>query len=93
MKSNYNTKLQNFSTLSLTELNAKASYLKRIDKKYLLNWSQFAEILDELKEDFLVLEIKWQKIFSYDKIVINKFKKVIYDWYNYEFSYGKIKKW
>jgi hypothetical protein len=37
MKSNYNTKLQNFSTLSLTELNAKASYLKRIDKKYLLN--------------------------------------------------------
>lgn len=71
MKSNYNTKLQNFSTLSLTELNAKASYLKRIDKKYLLNWSQFAEILDELKEDFLVLEIKWQKIFSYDNVYMD----------------------
>ncbi len=71
MKSNYNSKLQKFSTLSLTELNAKASYLKRIDKKYLLNWSQFSEILNELKKDFQVLEIKWQKIFSYDNVYMD----------------------
>jgi hypothetical protein len=37
MKSKYNSKLQKFSTLTLTELNAKASYLKRIDTKFLLN--------------------------------------------------------
>jgi hypothetical protein len=58
MKPNYNNKLQTFSTLSLSELNAKASYLKRIDTKFLLNGKQFAEILDELKRDFQILEIK-----------------------------------
>jgi len=71
MKSNYNSKLQNFSTLSLTELNAKASFLKRIDKKYLLNWKQFSDVLDDLKKDFQVLEIKWQKIFSYDNVYMD----------------------
>ncbi|MDP2396388.1 MAG: hypothetical protein Q8S84_06955 [bacterium] len=45
MKSTYNTKLQDFEPISLSELNAKASFLKRIDKKFLLNADQFAEVL------------------------------------------------
>jgi hypothetical protein len=55
----------------LSELNAKASFLKRIDKKYLLNWAQFSDVLDDLKNDFQVLEIKWQKVFSYDNVYLD----------------------
>jgi hypothetical protein len=58
MTNTYNSKLKNFNSISLTELKAKASYLKRIDKKYLLTLNQFSEILEDLKEDFNVLEIK-----------------------------------
>jgi hypothetical protein len=58
MSAKYNSKLQNFSTLNLSELNSSASFLKRIDTKYLLNGKQFSEVLEELKNDFHVLEIK-----------------------------------
>lgn len=71
MSTIYNTRLQNFWTINLTELNATASYLKRIDKKYLLNGKQFSEVLNDLKGDFKVLEIKWQKIFSYDNVYMD----------------------
>jgi hypothetical protein len=54
----YKNTIQNFKTISLTELNAKASYLKRIDKKFLLSSSQFKEIFAELGKNFKVLEIK-----------------------------------
>ena len=71
MKKNYRSKLQNFSTLSLTELNASASFLKRIDTKYLLNGEDFSNVLGNLKNDFHVLEIKWQKVFSYDNVYMD----------------------
>ena len=66
-----NTKLQDFWTISLTELNASSSFLKRIDRKFLLNWKQFSEILWDLKGDFKVLEIKGQKVFSYDNVYMD----------------------
>ena len=71
MKSSYNSKLIKFSTLNLTELNATASYLKRIDTKFLLNWKQFSDVLDDLKKDYQVLEIKGKKIFSYDNVYMD----------------------
>lgn len=63
--------LNNFSTLSLTELNAKASYLKRIDRKFLLTYWQFSDILNDLKENFQVLEIDWKRVFSYDNVYMD----------------------
>ena len=66
-----NTKLQDFWTISLTELNASSSFLKRIDRKFLLNWKQFSEVLGDLKDDFKVLEIKGQKVFSYDNVYMD----------------------
>jgi hypothetical protein len=63
--------LKNFDKLSLTELNAKASYLKRIDRKFLLTNSQFKEVLKDLKEDFQVLEIAENRVFSYDNIYMD----------------------
>lgn len=71
MWATYTSRLQKFRTISLTELNATASYLKRIDTKYLLNSKQFSEILEDLKKDFHVLEIKWKKIFSYDNVYMD----------------------
>ena len=71
MWATYTSKLQHFWTLSLSELNAQASYLKRIDRKFLLNGSQFDEILEELKKDFYVLEIKGKKVFSYDNVYMD----------------------
>lgn len=71
MWATYASKLQNFWTISLSELNATASYLKRIDTKFLLNGKQFAEVLDDLCKDFVVLEIKGKKIFSYDNVYMD----------------------
>lgn len=79
MTNNYNSKLKNFKSISLTELKTKASYLKRIDKKYLLNIKKFSEILEDLKEDFHVLEINWKKIFTYDNIYMDSEDYLFYN--------------
>lgn len=79
MKPTYNAKLQDFEPISLSELNARASFLKRIDKKFLLNANQFADILEDLKNDFKVLEIKGKKIFSYDNIYMDSDDYLFYN--------------
>lgn len=66
-----NKNLKKFKSITLTELNAQASFLKRIDRKYLLTTSQFLEIIWELKEEFKVLEIAGKKIFSYDNVYMD----------------------
>ena len=71
MKSIFKEQLKTFDKLSLTELNAKASYLKRIDRKFLLTNSQFKEVLKDLKQDFQVLEIAENRVFSYDNIYMD----------------------
>ena len=71
MKPTYSSRLQDFWTLSLSELNATASYLKRIDTKYLLNGKQFFDVLEDFKKDFQILEIKGQKVFSYDNVYMD----------------------
>lgn len=71
MSAKLNNKLKTFKSISLTELNSKASFLKRIDRKFLLNWKQFSDILSELKENFQVLEIDGKKIFQYDNIYMD----------------------
>lgn len=64
-------KLHNFQPITLTELNATASFLKRIDRKFLLNSKQFSEVIAELKEEFQVLEIAGKKVFSYDNVYMD----------------------
>ncbi len=66
-----NKNLKKFQTISLSELNAKASFLKRIDRKYLLTTKEFLEIISELKNNFKILEINWKKVFSYDNIYMD----------------------
>lgn len=67
----FDTTLDTFQALTLTELNAQASYLKRIDRKFLITKSEFSNILKDLKDDFHVLEIAGRKVFSYDNIYMD----------------------
>jgi len=64
-------RLSGFSTINLTELNATASYLKRIDRKFLLTEKQFLNILQDLSEDFRALEIDGKRVFLYDNVYMD----------------------
>lgn len=86
MATAFDSKLQNFQALTLTELNAQASYLKRIDRKFLLTKSQFSEILEDLKEDFQVLEIAGKKVFSYDNVYMDTDNYLFYNQHQDKFK-------
>jgi len=63
--------VKDFEKISLDELNQTSSYLKRIDRKFLVTANQFKELLKEFKKDFKVLEINWKRIFSYDNVYMD----------------------
>ncbi|MDD2907673.1 MAG: polyphosphate polymerase domain-containing protein [Candidatus Gracilibacteria bacterium] len=75
----YSSKLKNFKSITLNQLNATASFLKRIDKKFLLNSKQFALILEDLKENFNVLEINGKKVFNYDNVYMDTADYLFYN--------------
>ncbi len=64
-------RLSGFSAINLTELNATASYLKRIDRKFLLTEKEFLNILEDLSEDFRSLEIDGKRVFLYDNVYMD----------------------
>lgn len=64
-------RLSGFSAINLTELNATASYLKRIDRKFLLTEQSFLEILGDLSKDFRALEIDGKRTFLYDNVYMD----------------------
>jgi len=67
----FDEQLVNFDPLTLSELNASASFLKRIDTKFLCTKDEFNEILKDLKKDFRILEIAWNRVFSYDNVYMD----------------------
>ncbi|MCD5380730.1 polyphosphate polymerase domain-containing protein [Candidatus Gracilibacteria bacterium] len=71
--------LSEFSQINLEQLNASASFLDRIDRKFLLTEKQLEDILKEFDDDFYVLEIAGQKIFSYDNVYMDTLN---YKFYN-----------
>lgn len=64
-------RLSGFSAINLTELNATASYLKRIDRKFLLTEKEFLNILWDLSDDFRALEIGGKRTFLYDNVYMD----------------------
>jgi len=54
---NFLSTLNDFSAINLEQLNTSASFLDRIDRKFLLTQSQLEEILDEFDSSFYVLDI------------------------------------
>jgi len=72
-------RLSGFSAIDLTELNATASYLKRIDRKFLLTEKKFLEILKDLSEDFRALEIDGKRVFLYDNVYMDTDEYLFYN--------------
>jgi hypothetical protein len=70
--------MKDFDKLSLTELNSQASFLKRIDRKFLLTSSQFEVVLKDLKKDFRVLEIAENRVFDYDNVYMDSEDHLFY---------------
>ncbi len=92
MNNYFKNKLNDFDPLTLTELNASASFLKRIDTKFLLTKNEFSNILDDLLKDFRVLEIAWKRIFSYDNVYMDTQDYFFYNQHqNKETSRTKIR--
>ena len=65
------SRLSNFTAIDLKELNATASYLKRIDRKFLLTEKKFLKVLEDLSDDFRALEIDGKRVFLYDNVYMD----------------------
>jgi len=92
MANDLNSKLLNFSSINLTQLNATSSFLKRIDRKYLITIENLKDILSDLNDDFQVLEINEKRIFSYDNIYMDTEDYLFYNQHqNKESSRTKIR--
>ena len=63
--------VKDFSEISLEKMNSEASYLDRIDKKYILSDKKLMSILDDFKDNFLILEINWKNIQNYSSIYMD----------------------
>jgi len=72
-------RLSGFSAIDLTELNATASYLKRIDRKFLLTEKEFLAILWDLSGDFRALEIGGKRTFLYDNVYMDTDEYLFYN--------------
>lgn len=63
--------LKGFAPISLTQLNAQASFLSRIDTKYIMDEVTFAEVLKDLEKDFFVLSINDKPVQEYSSIYMD----------------------
>lgn len=63
--------LKVFAPISLSQLNASVSFLKRIDTKYLVHVKDLPSIIEELEKDYFVLDIKGTRLFKYDNIYMD----------------------
>ncbi len=79
MSYDFGNNVSDFGSINLTELNATASFLKRIDKKYLITEGQLAAVLKDLKWGFNVLEIDSKRIFSYDNVYMDTADYLFYN--------------
>lgn len=64
-------KLKSFAPISLTELNADAAFLDRVDVKYIMSETEFDKVLEELVENFFILKINGKSIFEYSSIYMD----------------------
>lgn len=71
MWTDFNQRLKSFAPISLTQLNAQASFLDRVDVKYLMSEQDFENILSDLEENFFILEINGKSIFEYQSIYMD----------------------
>jgi hypothetical protein len=68
-----------FQPISLDELNAKASLLSRVDKKYIVDAETFQALSERLEGDFLALEIDGRRLFTYHTVYFDCDDLTLYD--------------
>ena len=68
---NQKQNLDFFHPISLSELNATARFLDRIDTKYIISFSQLEELLPLFAKEFYILKIADHKVFSYDNVYMD----------------------
>lgn len=92
MGSDFNNKLNSFDPITLSQMNSGASFLERIDTKYILTEKDFNDIIVDLEKDFYILNIGWKSMFKYDSVYMDT---EAYDFYkqhqNNEKSRTKIR--
>jgi len=72
MWSNFNGRLKElFAPITLTQLNAQAAFLDRIDTKFVVSEDELIFLIEELKKDFYVLDINGKSVFEYDSIYMD----------------------
>jgi len=64
-------KLDYFHPITLSELNATARFLDRIDTKYILSFDKLEELLPLFAKEFYILQIANHRIFSYDNVYMD----------------------
>jgi hypothetical protein len=60
--------LERFRPVSLEELDERAELLRRLDRKYVLDWDAFASLMERLRPDHDVLDIEGRRRFNYETI-------------------------
>lgn len=64
----YETVINAFDTISLHDIKEKQDLLTRVDVKYLLNSNDLGCILEELQDEYRILEINNQRIIPYSTL-------------------------
>lgn len=73
--------LQTFESLSLKELD-NVRMLNRIDTKFVFHISRFPEILEEIKQHYLVLEIDGGRMFNYESLYFDTDDYLLYKFHH-----------
>ena len=80
--------LKGFTSINLEELESSASFMTRIDTKYLLHAKDINQVLEQFKQKYFILSIQWHYMFKYDNIYMDTKN---YDLY-YHHEKGKEKR-
>ncbi|WP_158837909.1 polyphosphate polymerase domain-containing protein [Polaribacter sp. L3A8] len=78
MVDNIKSIMENFSSISLEEMNSVA-LMKRTDTKFVINKIQLFSILKEIRNHYKVLEIKKDRIMSYSSLYFDTIENKFYN--------------
>lgn len=85
------TELDSFQPISLKELD-KVEMLNRMDTKYVFHINRFPEILDEVLENYFVLQIDGKRMFDYESIYFDTDDYTLYKFHhNGKFNRLKVR--
>lgn len=63
--------LKGFTSINLEELESSASFMTRIDTKYLLHAKDINQVLEQFKQKYFILSIQWHYMFKYDNVYMD----------------------